>query len=249
METIQDQGIVLRQWDFSETSQTAALLARGHGVIRCLAKGSRRDKAPFSGGLEVLTGGHIVALSRPNSELALLTEWDLQTVFWAARRGLGAYYIGLYMVDTTYHAVTDSDPHPNLFDALHRSLTRLDDHDRLALTTTAFLLVLLRETGYRPRLACDDLRGKTLGFSASGGGVMPDPGGGNGREGSWRVRRETIDALARLDELPGLGAFDAENEDPDTLARAARLLGVYLDRVLSRELPTREPAMMGLNLG
>ena len=247
MGSFQDQGIVLRQWDFSETSQTAALLAREHGMVRCLAKGSRRDKAPFSGGLEVLTGGHLVALERANSELALLTEWDLQRVFWAARRGLGAYYLGLYMVDAVYHAVSDSDPHPVLFDALHRALTRLGDGDRLGVTGAAFLVVLLRETGYRPRLASEDLQGNTLGFSALGGGIVADPGAGRSRRGeTWRVRRETIEALQRLDACRGLDAFDLIGEESGTIARATRLLGVYLDRVLGRELPTREPAMRGL---
>jgi recombinational DNA repair protein (RecF pathway) len=37
-----DQAIVVRLWDFSETSQTVSLFLREHGMLRGLAKGSRR---------------------------------------------------------------------------------------------------------------------------------------------------------------------------------------------------------------
>jgi len=38
--SITDDAVVLRVWDFSETSQTVALLTRARGSVRGLAKGS-----------------------------------------------------------------------------------------------------------------------------------------------------------------------------------------------------------------
>ena len=39
MGTIHDQGVCIRHWDFSETSQTVSLFGRSLGVVRGLAKG------------------------------------------------------------------------------------------------------------------------------------------------------------------------------------------------------------------
>ncbi|TVQ62768.1 MAG: DNA repair protein RecO [Phycisphaerales bacterium] len=125
MPTIVDEAVVVRLWDFSETSQTASLFTREHGVLRGLAKGARRPHARFSGGMDLLTRGQVVAIVKPSAELATLTEWDLQEVFWAARRDLGSHYASLYFVDLIAHAITDHDPHRELYEALVDGLRAL----------------------------------------------------------------------------------------------------------------------------
>ena len=85
MPTVIDQAICIRHWDWSETSQTVSLFARDTGIVRGMAKGARREKAPFSGGLEVLTRGEMVAIIKPSSDLANITAWDLQETFPAAQ--------------------------------------------------------------------------------------------------------------------------------------------------------------------
>ncbi|MHC4990131.1 MAG: DNA repair protein RecO, partial [Planctomycetota bacterium] len=69
MPTIQDQAVCIRHWDFSETSQTVSLLSREHGVIRGLAKGAKREKGTFSGGIDLLTVGEVVAITKRGREL------------------------------------------------------------------------------------------------------------------------------------------------------------------------------------
>ena len=59
MAILHDTAICLRCWDFSETSQTVSLLTREPGIIRGLAKGSRRDKGCFSGGFDPVHIGHV----------------------------------------------------------------------------------------------------------------------------------------------------------------------------------------------
>ena len=50
-----DQAICIRHWDYSETSQTVGLFGRTLGCFRGLAKGARRERGSFSGGLDLLT--------------------------------------------------------------------------------------------------------------------------------------------------------------------------------------------------
>ena len=234
MPPVADQAVVLRHWDYSETSQTIALLTRDHGIIRGLAKGARREKGSFSGGFELLTRGEILFIVRPSSELALLTEWDLQEVYWAARRDLRAHHIGLYMIDLVHHLLTTQDPHPTLFDTLAEALSSLDDPDRHDQALLTFQWALLVETGYQPSLGGPDVN-RTVGFNARAGEVVDDPGANVVSTYLWRVRGETIRLLQGIaggDD--SLGVHQATTVD-----RANRLLASYTRVLMDRDLPTR----------
>ena len=94
-----DLGIVVRVSDWSETSQTAAIFTERHGLVRVLAKGSKRPKSQYSGGLELLTLGTCGLIVKPSSELALLTEWDLHETFAGLRLRLARYHAAMYVAD------------------------------------------------------------------------------------------------------------------------------------------------------
>lgn len=203
-------------------------------MLRALAKGSKREKSSFSGGLELLTRGELVALTKRTSELATLTEWDLQELFWSIRRRLDAHRAGLYLADLLYHAVTDGDPHPALFDTLIDALRMLEEPGAVPVAVLRFQWAVLAETGYKPRLDIDAGSGRpmpraaTYGFAPDLGGLVPD----SGSSGPWRVRAATIDLLRGLDA----GHISPKSEDD--VSRANRLLAVYLRHVLRREVPT-----------
>ena len=72
MPVAHDQGVCIRHWDFSETSQTVSLFGRGLGLVRGLAKGARRERGSFSGGIGLLARGEIVAVVKPEHVALLL---------------------------------------------------------------------------------------------------------------------------------------------------------------------------------
>lgn len=250
MPTIVDDAIVLRCWEFSETSQTIALFCRAHGMLRGLAKGSRREKSPFSGGFEALTRGQIVAIIKPATELATLTEWDLRRVYWASRRSWDGHRAALYLVDAARHAITDADPHPALFDALHAALLSMESAKNSAGALGPLLAgqwALLVETGYRPMLR-DPLnpspareRGR-LWFNPESGAITARPTPSRAAaNGQWPIRAATAEALRALAEHDlsdlnaGIEAMSATDER--TLLGANRLLAAYLREVLGRDIP------------
>lgn len=233
MPTITDSAICIRRWDYSETSQTVSLFARAHGVLRGIAKGSKRAKGKFSGGIDLLTCGQVVAIVKPNQDLATITEWHLEELYRALRQRLAANRAGLYMADLIHHMLSEHDPHPQLFDEFRRSLAALDDTDQVALTLLRFQWSILCETGYRPQLDHDAQTGRpfeaessTLAFSAAAGGVVADTGAGD----RWRVRLETIALLRAV-----AGGESVDTADASAVDRANRLLGAYIREVLGAE--------------
>lgn len=238
MATLRDCAICIRHWDWSETSQTVSLFTREAGLVRGIAKGAKREKAPFSGGIELLTRGEVLALVKPGTELANITAWDLQEMFPAIRSSLRAFHCAMYMADAAQHAIHDHDPHPALFDALVTGLRTLGQ-DATTAVVLNYLWATLTETGWVPELTRDVVSGTplsssaTYGFAPSLGGFTIErpplpPGAAPGPV--WGVRSETVALLRSLaagQELNG-----------QAVARAAKLLNAYLSFVLGKELIT-----------
>lgn len=241
MPGIREQAVCIRHWDWSETSQTVSLLTRGAGIVRGIAKGAKRERSPFSGGIELLTRGEVVAITKPSSELATITAWDLQEMFPAIRRSLSAFHSAMYMADVAQAAIHDHDPHPTVFDALVDGLRALGTDDRQVVL--GFLWVTLGETGWRPELDRDVVTGHPL-AAASAYGFAPSLGGftterslphHNSSPGPlWRAKAET---LAHLRSRQA----GAPSGPPATIDRACRLLNAYLGFVLGRELSAAAP--------
>jgi DNA repair protein RecO (recombination protein O) len=224
MARLTDTAIVLRRWEYSETSQTVAALSREHGLVRGLAKGALRPGGSFSGGFEPVTRGHLGWLVKAGRDLAILTEWLLEEVYWPTRHNAEANRAAIYAVDLTARLLTDQDPHPAVFDALDQVLNDLSSSPAHLLT---FQWNLLEAVGWRPVVEHDVVSGKELpadgdlfGFRTSAGGVVAVPG-----EGDWRVRRETIEVLQGC----AVGRWSC---DRDVSGRASGLLAVYIRDLL-----------------
>ena len=257
MATIKDTALCIRHWDWSETSQTVSLFTRSHGIIRGIAKGSKREKGPFSGGLELLTLGQVIAITKASSSLATITTWDLRDAYPVARRSLRAFFVGSYLMDLIHHALTDHDPHPTLFANIANACTCLATSPDAALLIGQWAVLV--ETGYRPEICQDVQTGEpltpdaALTFAPRLGGVtiIPPAHLHTGQITGWRVRYQTIELLQMLDAVlihtTRKNAKQNQSEQiparfpPDAIARAGRLLGSYLRQVLGRDLPTMQP--------
>jgi|TARA_B100000959_G_C14957693_1_gene614458 DNA repair protein RecO len=225
MAILSDSAICMRCWDYSETSQTVSLLTKEHGLIRGIAKGSKRDKGSFSGGFDPLTRGNIVARLKTNSDLAMFTEWQLEHVWWTTRKSLAVNRAGIYMTDLVGRMITDQDPHTNVFDSFLMALDRMEEGHDIDWPLLRFQWSLLVETGYQPTLTIDGDE-SVVAFSSKVGGVVED----TGEIDRVRVRKETIEALRFVqDDGP------MQPVEPDALHRANRLLAHYLRDIIGKE--------------
>lgn len=241
MPTVHEDAVCIRHWDWSETSQTVTLFTRTRGLVRALAKGSRRPKAPYSGGIEMLTRAEAGLIFRPASELALLTEWDLRETFSALRSSLSAFNAGMYFADLIQRFVRDHDAHPALHDAFLAALRGLE-HD-LPLSVITFQWATLREAGFRPTLGDPSPEGsqRTYRFDPLLGGIADAPESSDpAAENAWLVRRETVEVLRRIAaRAEPVLVSDAASPSQAT-QRGARLLGAYIRHILGEEPPTQQ---------
>lgn len=256
MPRFKDQAICIRHIDWSETSQVVVLLTREHGKLRGVAKGSKRMSPSsvqrFSGGIELLTEGQVVATTRPTAELANITEWDLQQPHHHFRVDLAAQQIGLYAADVCNQMLETLDAHPRCFEALAALLPKLADPSERQPALLQFQWVLLDDCGYRPVLDADVHTGEqlpgegALTFDGLAGGLTRRPAAAGGQVGTvegagpWRVRAATIELLRHLANADDISQVSLDDYADADLLRANRLLCVYLRTILDRELPTMQ---------
>ncbi|MDI9403526.1 MAG: DNA repair protein RecO [Limnohabitans sp.] len=229
MPNLIDEAICIRQWDWSETSQTVSLFCRSTGILRGLAKGARRERGSFSGGIDLLARGEIVAVVKPDRELQTLTQWTLLQLFRRPHDELETNLVALSMAELVHRFLPPSVPHERLFDALTTTLERLEEGERPAPEFLRFFLVFLREVGHVPRFDADGIPSSRLAFDPTAGGVV-DVGE---HPHAWRMRAETLTALALVSR-----GEPPENCDPDAVDRANRLLAAYAREILGSDLVT-----------
>lgn len=245
MPRFKDQAICIRHIDWSESSQVVVLLTLEHGKLRGVAKGSKRVSPSavqrFSGGIELLTMGQVVAVSKRTAELATVTEWDLENDYHFLRQNLRGQRLAMYGADLANAMLADEDAHPGAFKAVSDFLDGLAEPDWQALALLRFQWALLEDCGYRPELGRDVRRDGLLGeakaytFDPVAGGLTIE----NGID-DWRVRRQTVELLRKLS-----AGEDISNANADSVGRANRLLCVYARSILDKELPTMQVVLNG----
>ncbi|MGZ5979011.1 MAG: DNA repair protein RecO, partial [Isosphaeraceae bacterium] len=110
-------ALVVRTVEVFETSLVVTLFTRELGKVAALAKGGRRLKSPFQGGLDLLGVSDIVFLHKASEALDLVTEAAPVERFASLRRDLAALYAGYYIAELLSDLTDFHDPHPKLFDA------------------------------------------------------------------------------------------------------------------------------------
>lgn len=253
MPRFKDEAIVVRDLDWSETSQVVVLLTRERGKVRGLAKGSKRMSPSsvqrFSGGIELLTRGQVVAMTRANrpEALATITEWDLIDDAYHLRQRWSAMAKAMYACDLVEALLPEDEPHPATYAAMEVLMDALSGQEGAEAALLAFQWGLLVECGYRPELyvdvhsgeelafdtAMDDAKAAVYSFDAKAGGMTQQSG-----LVDWRVRPATLGVLRAVAE----GARLEQEEEP-TAKRANRLLAAYVRELIGKELSSMSVVM------
>jgi len=244
-----DKAICLRDSDWSESSQLVVLLTERHGKVRGLAKGSRRQSpsaiARFSGGINLLSAGQAVVTTKPATQLAAVTEWDLRDDHYHLRTSLAAQWSAMYAADLINAMLADEDPHPGSYAAMAELLNALAEPSQTARALLRFQWALLVDVGYRPELERDVETGNAL-PRAKAYSFDPKLGGLTLRNGMhdelWRVRANTVELLRAVANGPSTESFSQ-----DALTRANRLLCTYCRALMDKQLPTMGFILKDLN--
>jgi DNA repair protein RecO (recombination protein O) len=233
MSAIKDQAVCLRRMEYSETSQLVTLFARASGKIRALAKGSRRTKGRFGGGIELLSAGVILFIpAKGDSSLVTLSEFELQESFSGLRRRLLNLYCAQYAADLLVEFTEDQDPQNTLYDAFYQTLAELEQTEVPVKVLVSFEAALLRDVGLTPQWhrCCQCARqlpeNRRLYFSSSHGGMLCRECEPHVQEKRF-VEPEVIKVLQNTQAL--------ETADPRIIVEAHEVLSYHQRELLGKQ--------------
>lgn len=176
-----DSAICLMAIDFSETSQVVHFLTRGGGVVKLLAKGSKRAKSKSGGAIDLLSEGDLLYSSSGTDTLGTLMEFAETTAHNDLRKSAAALNAALYMMELSGMMLAEGDPHPEVFDLLHSGLGRLARPAAgVEYILAYFQWRLLKHVGLLGELAVCVVCGTGLGGASSTRGMAPQAAGRTG---------------------------------------------------------------------
>lgn len=170
------EGIVLKTFDFRETSRIATFFTRDYGKLKGILKGIRKDSRKFGSYVDRCSVNDIVFYHYRNSDLHLISQCDLKEYFLPIqqeyKRSLAAHY-ALELINILMPAEeANSIIYQLILDYL-RSLQTQKDIDKLVYL---FQIKILQSSGFRPYLdSCLKCQKKVVSkakFSLRSGGLL-----------------------------------------------------------------------------
>jgi DNA repair protein RecO (recombination protein O) len=152
---------VLHSYDWSESSLIVELFTRAQGRVVVVAKGAKKPTSNFRAVLMQFVPLNALLGKTPADEQAEIL--NLRSAEWAGGAPLlpaGVLFSGFYLNELLLKLLVRQEAHAVLFDAYADTLAALGQDEAAALR--AFELVLLRELGWLPELACVTLTTQPL---------------------------------------------------------------------------------------
>ena len=238
------KAICLRTTDYSETSQIVHFLARDLGVVKLIAKGSKRPKSKTGGALDLLCEGDLVFAPGRGEALGTLIEFTETASRADMRRDAARLNAALYLIELAAAMLAEDDPHPEVFDLMHNALARLGQPDAPVSAVLAYAQWrMLRHVGLlgemsacagcgtpTARATAGDLRHMV--FSSRRGGLLC----GSCRSGAADRMSVNAAALAGISRLIDAEAGRKADLSDDQATSVSRLLAYHITEQLGKRL-------------
>ena len=178
MGVITTAAILLRSFNYGETSKVLRFLTRDHGVMGVMAKGTRKSHGRYGGGVETFVTGELTAYVRSTRDLQTLKDFAATR----PRRALAGNVVrfaGASMLAEVVLEHSGEGATPEIFDRLNHALDSVEAVDETGLPGTLLCEAwgLVAALGYQPVLdpcvRCErSLEVEEMGrFDFPGGGV------------------------------------------------------------------------------
>jgi DNA repair protein RecO (recombination protein O) len=244
---IRTDGVVLRAFDYAETSRIATVLTRQHGTIGLLAKGARRPTSRFGSTLQAGAHVEVVYYHKEGRGLQTLTQATHATRFPRIATDLGRLTQAHRLLEIVRALLPEGDPQPVVLALLVHSLEwieTVDETARAANVVPWFQLRLATAQGFAPDVKREDV----LAIGDAGGVLRLDSGSvhlpGDHDASGRAASRAALRALAVLARA-GMADAGRMRLDPTTRAEVDDLVDAFVQYHAGHALPTRVRRVAG----
>ncbi len=170
------QALVLRKYDFRETSLIVDFYCREFGKISGLLKGIRTDPEKFASNLEVFSLNEIVFYRKNNSSLHLVSQVDKIQNFTGIRQNIEKTALASFMVELVASVMQPEDKNEDIYSLAANCLKELETNYNPAKIATIFKIKMLALSGFKPHFdSCISCSSKIMTqskFSMVHGGLL-----------------------------------------------------------------------------
>jgi len=147
-----DEAIVLRSYDFRETSKIAIFYTKNFGKMSGLLKGIRKDPKKFASNLDFLSINEIVFYKKIHSELHLVSQCDLRRGFSGIRGEVAKFGLASFCAELINAVSAVEDKNAEIYSLLVAFLDTLDKQEFSGQLIYNFILRVLNLSGFQPHL-------------------------------------------------------------------------------------------------
>jgi len=233
-------AVVIRQRSFGEADQVIVLFTRERGKLAAVAKSSRKSLSKLAGGLQLFY--HLRALLAAGRSLDVITQVQPIDTFLHLREDMVRFAHACYLCELVDSLTEEQAPDEMVFELLIEGLRALDGAGDPSTIARGFELRLFTHLGYGPELdlcvSCGaKVKGKELGFSAPGGGVLC--GRCRAADGATPLTGSALQAMKDLIALP-LEELAKRRLMVGVKQELQRLMRAYVDYRVERPLKSAE---------
>lgn len=160
MGLIETEGLVLKSYSLAEADKIVVLLTKNEGLVRGVAKGAKRLKSRFGGGLEPFSIVQATYFQKEERELVSLTQIELIKSYFDKAGDFDFFEKFAYLVELLIEFAPPHDPNEKLYRMAKICLeTASQKSQNLDGMVVYFELWILRLGGYLPEWnRCDNCR-------------------------------------------------------------------------------------------
>ena len=173
---VHTQGIVLKTFDFRETSRIATFFTKSHGKVSGVLKGVRKDARKFGSSVDRFSVNDIVYYEYSRSDLHLVSQCDLLQFYFAIRKDYKRNVAAHYMLELVDTIVPAHYPNKKIYRLMLDYLEGLDSVKDIDKLVHIFQIKILSLSGFRPHIdacvKCQKVLEERSRFSLKSGGLI-----------------------------------------------------------------------------
>ncbi len=160
MGVVETEGIILKSYSLAEADKIVVLLTQNEGLVRGVAKGAKRLKSRFGGGLEPFSVVNLTYFQKEERELVSISHVELVKSFFESASDPQFLQKFSYLADILSDFAPPHDPNETLYRMAKVCLeAAAENPDSLESIALYFEIWILRLGGYLPDWnRCDECR-------------------------------------------------------------------------------------------
>ena len=146
------EAIVLKSFDFRETSRIATFFTRDFGKVKGVLKGIRKDPRKFGSSVDRFTLNDIVYYQYRNSDIHLVSHCDMKDYYTGIRGHLKKMTAAHYAMELIDTVMPVEQQNAEIYQLLREYLITLQTAADISKIVHMFQIKVLLMSGFRPHL-------------------------------------------------------------------------------------------------